>query len=39
MAPNPLGIILEGVLAFPGVTLNVNGPLLEDIKLSGPGFD
>jgi hypothetical protein len=39
MGPNPFGIILEGVLAFPGIILNVNGALLEDINLSGVEFD
>lgn len=34
MGPNPFGIILEGVLAFPGTILNVNA-LLEDVNLSG----
>ena len=34
MGPNPVGIILEGVLAFPGVTLKVNGQLSDEIKLS-----
>ena len=34
MGPNPVGIILAGVLAFPGVTLKVNGQLSEEIKLS-----
>lgn len=39
MGPNPLGIILEGVLAFPGIILNVNGPPLDDTNLSGPKFE
>ncbi|WP_339050605.1 hypothetical protein [Rickettsiella endosymbiont of Xylota segnis] len=25
MGPNPAGIVLEGVLAFPGIILKVNG--------------
>jgi hypothetical protein len=39
MGPNPAGIILEALLAFPGVILNVNGSLLEDINLSAPKFE
>jgi hypothetical protein len=34
MGPNPVGIILEGVLAFPGVNLNVNGSLFKGATLS-----
>lgn len=38
MGPNPAGIILEGVLAFPGIILNLNDSLLEDID-SGSKFE
>ena len=34
IGPNPVGIILEGVLAFPGVNLNVNGSLFKGATLS-----
>lgn len=39
MGPNPLGIILEALLAFPGVILNVNGSPLDDANLSVPKFE
>jgi hypothetical protein len=39
MGPNPFGIILEALLAFPGVILNINGPPLDDTNLSGPKFE
>ncbi len=29
MGPNPAGIVLEGVLAFPGIILNLNDSLLD----------
>lgn len=34
MGPNPAGIILEGVLAFPGIILKLKESLLFEIKLS-----
>ncbi|MFZ0219221.1 MAG: hypothetical protein WAL30_03320 [Candidatus Aquirickettsiella sp.] len=39
IGPNPVGIILEGVLAFPGVILNVKGSPLDDTNLSGPRLE
>ncbi len=38
MGPNPAGIILEGVLAFPGVILKVKESVLFDNKLSEVKF-
>lgn len=34
MGPNPAGIILEGVLAFPGIILKLKESVLFEIKLS-----
>lgn len=39
MGPNPEGIILEGLLAFPGVILNVNGSLFCETNVSWVKFD
>lgn len=39
MGPNPAGIILEGVLAFPGIILKVNESVLLEIKLSEVKFE
>jgi hypothetical protein len=32
MGPNPAGIILEGVLAFPGIILKVKESVLSEVK-------